>query len=60
MPWYINPISTRKVINRIASRYSCASLQDLQSVLDRATQNLWKKQECYYKKNQQSRDAADL
>ncbi len=56
MPWYINPISTRKVINRIADRYSRGSLQDLQSVLDRATQSLWTKQECYYKKIQRKEE----
>lgn len=60
MPWYINPISTQKVINRIANRYSSASLQDLQSVLDLATQRLWNKQEFYYKKIQHKRDAAEL
>ncbi len=58
MPWYINPTATRKVVNRIAARYSQASLQDLQSALDRATQSLWKKQEFYYKHIEQGREAA--
>lgn len=59
MPWYINPTSTRKVINRIASRHSCDSLKELQGVLDRATQILWNKQAYYYKKNQLNRDTAE-
>lgn len=57
MPWYMNQISTRKVINRIADRYSRASLQDLQNVLDRTTQCLWNKQEFYIKKIQRNREA---
>ena len=60
MPWYMNPISTRKVINRIANHYSCASLQDLQSVLDRATQRLWDKQDCYCKKITRKGKVAEL
>lgn len=50
MPWYMNPIFTHKVFNRIANRHSRSSLEDLQSVLDRATQSLWNKQEYYFKK----------
>lgn len=60
MPWYINPTSTRKVINRIADRHSRDSLQELQSVLDRATQSLWNKQEYYYKKIQRKGEETDL
>lgn len=52
MPWYMNPTFTCKVLNRIANRYSRASLQDLQTALDQATQNLWNKQEYYYEKLQ--------
>ena len=52
MPWYMNPISTRKVINRIASRHSRDSLTELQHILDHATQLLWNKQEFYFKKVQ--------
>jgi hypothetical protein len=58
MPWYMNQISTRKVINRIAARYSHASLQDLQNVLDRTTQCLWNKQEFYNKKIRRNGEAA--
>ena len=52
MPWYMNPTSTRKVINRIANRHSRDSLKDLQSVLDQTTQSLWNKQEYYHEKIQ--------
>jgi hypothetical protein len=55
----MNPISTRKVINRIASRHSNDSLTDLQSVLDRATSCLWNKQEYYYKKIQRRREGTE-
>jgi hypothetical protein len=49
MPWYTNHIKTCKVLNRIASRHESSSLQDLKSVLDHATESLWRKQEHYYK-----------
>jgi hypothetical protein len=45
MPWYINPVKTCKVLNRIATRYPRANLQDLKTTLDNATQLLWSKQE---------------
>lgn len=45
MPWYISPVKTCKVMNRIATRYQRANLQDLKSTLDNATQLLWSKQE---------------
>lgn len=48
MPWYMNPVVTCKVLNRIASHYQRTPLQDLKSVLDRATQLIWTKQENYY------------
>lgn len=48
MPWYMNPVETRKVLNRIANRYQRTPLQDLKSVLDRATELIWSKQESYY------------
>lgn len=50
MPWYMNPIRTCKVLNRIANRHRHAPLRDLTSVLDLATEKLWHKQECYYSK----------
>jgi hypothetical protein len=59
MPWYMNPIYTRKVINRIANRHSRDSLTDLQSVLDQATQCLWNKQEFYYKKVQGKQEGTE-
>jgi len=55
MPWYMNPTSTCKVLNRIASRHARASLQDLQTVLDLATQRLWHKQAYYYAKRSSNR-----
>jgi len=51
MPWYMNPIRTCKVLNRIANRHRHVPLRDLNSVLDQATEKLWNKQECYYSKS---------
>jgi hypothetical protein len=48
MPWYTNHIKTCKVLNRIARRCERSSLQDLRTVLDYATESIWKKQEHYY------------
>lgn len=52
MPWYINPVKTRKVLNRIADRYERAALQDLKSILDHVTELVLKKQEHYFKSSQ--------
>lgn len=48
MPWYMIPSQTCKVLNRLADRYATSSLQDLNMILDQATQNIWFKQEQYY------------
>jgi hypothetical protein len=48
MPWYTNPVLTCRVLNRIANRYPRATIQDLKTTLDHATQSLWSKQEHYY------------
>jgi hypothetical protein len=48
MPWYTNPDITCKVLNRIANRYNCASLKNFRSVMDNATESIWRKQEHYY------------
>jgi hypothetical protein len=48
MPWYTNPILTCKVLNRIANRHPRTSLHDLDTIMDRATQMLWSKQELFY------------
>ncbi len=48
MPWYNNPVITRRVLNRIANRYPRATLQDLNSTLDYVTQLIWSKQERYF------------
>lgn len=49
MPWYKNPATVCKVVNRIASRYDRASLQNLRDALDYVTESIWRKQEKYYK-----------
>lgn len=48
MPWYNNPETTCKVLNRIADKYRHAPLQDLNKIMDYATQLLWIKQERFY------------
>lgn len=53
MPWYFNPITTCKALNKIANRYESSALQDLRSVLDHATELIWRKQEHYHESNQQ-------
>ena len=53
MPWYTNPVITCKVLNKIANHHERTTLQDLKSVLDRATELIWMKQEHYYEINQQ-------
>lgn len=60
MPWYMNPTSSRKVINRIAASHSHDSLKELQDVLDRATQGLWRKQEYYHTMIQRKAEVAKL
>lgn len=52
MPWYINPVITCNVLNRIANRHPRTTLQDLNKTLEHATQLLWSKQERYYKNRQ--------
>ena len=47
MPWYTNPVITRKVLHRIANRHTCSSIQELNSTLDKATQLIWDKQHNY-------------
>lgn len=49
-PWYMNPVTTCKVLNRIASRHEYAPLLDLNDLLDQAIEKLWSKQENYYTK----------
>jgi hypothetical protein len=49
MPWYTNHIITCKVLNRIARRYEQLALQTLRTVLDNATESIWRKQDLYYK-----------
>jgi hypothetical protein len=49
MPWYKNPATICKVLDKIANRYENSSLQQLRSALDSVTDLIWKKQEHYYK-----------
>jgi len=53
MPWYTNPVITCKVLNKIANRYERTELKNLKSVLDHATELIWRKQENYYDSSQQ-------
>lgn len=48
MPWYTNPITTCKVLDKIATRHEHTALQDLKSVLDNAIASILKKQEHYH------------
>jgi len=48
MPWYTDHIRTCKVLNRIASRFERSSVDELRSVIDNATEIIWRKQELYY------------
>jgi len=47
MPWYMNPVTTCKVLNRIANRSARVSLRELTVLLDQTTDKLWSKQEEY-------------
>lgn len=51
MPWYCNPTTTCKVMNRIASRYPYATITDLNIILGSASQILWDKQDRYYRRS---------
>ena len=50
MPWYMSPVTTCKVLNRIANRHHNAPLRDLTTLLDHATERIWSKQERYYER----------
>jgi hypothetical protein len=55
MPWYKNPATTCKVLDRIAQRYERASLQQLRNVLDYVTESIWRKQLEYCKSTTDNR-----
>lgn len=55
MPWYMNPVITCKVLNRLANRHSRDPLRELNSLLDDATQLLWRKQEHFLAVNRHLR-----
>lgn len=48
-PWYLNPLRTCAVLNRIANRYTWQQMDALRVAMDEATTLLWSKQERYYK-----------
>jgi hypothetical protein len=48
MPWYTDPVTTCKVLDRIARRYDRTTLHDLRSVLDNVVASILKKQEHYH------------
>lgn len=56
MPWYMNPSSTRRVVNRIALHYSRLSIQEQAAALDHVTQRLWHKQEFFHENNLHGND----
>ena len=47
MPWYINSVTTCKVLHKIADQNKGKELQDLKSVLDNAAALIWQKQKHY-------------
>jgi hypothetical protein len=47
-PWYMQPLKTCAVLNRIASRYTFQQMDQLRSAMDQATVKLWAKQEAFY------------
>lgn len=47
MPWYKNPLTTCKVLDKIARRYENSSLQQLRNVIDSVTELIWEKQVNY-------------
>lgn len=47
MPWYTDPVTTCKVLDKIATHYERTSLRDLKSVLDNVVASILKKQEHY-------------
>jgi hypothetical protein len=53
MPWYTNPVTTRKVLTKITKRYDHTKLHELKSVLDDAAEIIWQKQAHYYEGGQQ-------
>ncbi len=53
MPWYKNPVTTCKVLDRIARRYEHLALPDLKSLLDDVTGMIWVKLEHYHEGRQQ-------
>jgi hypothetical protein len=49
MPWYTNPVTTCKVLDKIAKRYERTTLHDLKFCLDNTVALILKKQENYHR-----------
>lgn len=52
MPWYFNSVTTCKALNKIVSCSEISGLQDLRSVLDHATELIWRIQKHFYESSQ--------
>lgn len=57
-PWYLNPATIRKVLDRIANQHACVPLRDLNELLGQAADRLWSKQEKYYTKDRHGHSVA--
>lgn len=53
MPWYTDPVTTCKVLDKISKRYDRTPLHELKSVLDNVVASILKKQEQYHEGAQQ-------
>lgn len=51
MPWYTNPATTCKVLDKIAKRYERKELHDLRFCLDNTVALILQKQENYHRGN---------
>jgi len=51
MPWYTNPVTTCKVLDKIAKRYEHSALHDLKFCLDSTVALILKKQDQYHRGN---------
>lgn len=47
-PWYMYPVVTCKVLNRIANRIALHDTGMVRKAMDYATEMLWSKQEKWY------------
>jgi hypothetical protein len=47
-PWYLDPVKTCAVLNRISKRFTFQQLVELKAAMDYYTMKLWSKQEAFY------------